>query len=250
MTVTAATRWLQVSEHWPVTANKSARPDHQPPDGHPAFWSSSADRVCIRGLGQPLGPHMWGQDSNPCPGDPKTCVLNHSCTRVLSHFSPVQLSATPWTAARQAPLSMGFSRQEDRSGLPCPPPGDSPDLGIEPGPEAACSLYTARDASPTELRTTYTLVGCGLLSTSASKHRSPSSPQTQMTNAPRAGPETPFLRHGWTLHLPTWPPLPGLPCSWGSAPAEPPMWGHMRSCSRFERRGSWRRKQGLHPRAC
>ena len=35
------------------------------------------------------------------------------------------------TVASQAPLSMGFSRQEYRSGLPCPPPGDLPDLGIE-----------------------------------------------------------------------------------------------------------------------
>ena len=38
---------------------------------------------------------------------------------------------TPWTAARQAPLSMGFSRQEYWSGLPCPPPGDLPDSGTE-----------------------------------------------------------------------------------------------------------------------
>ena len=36
-----------------------------------------------------------------------------------------------WTVARQIPLSMGFSRQEYCSGLPCPPPGDLPDLGIE-----------------------------------------------------------------------------------------------------------------------
>ena len=40
--------------------------------------------------------------------------------------------ATAWTVARQAPLSMGFSRQESWSGLPCPPPGDLPDPGIEP----------------------------------------------------------------------------------------------------------------------
>ena len=37
-----------------------------------------------------------------------------------------------WTVARQAPLSMGFSRQEYWSGLPCPHPGDLPNLGIEP----------------------------------------------------------------------------------------------------------------------
>ena len=38
---------------------------------------------------------------------------------------------TPWTIAHQAPLSMGFSRQEHWSGLPFPSPGDLPDPGIE-----------------------------------------------------------------------------------------------------------------------
>ena len=52
--------------------------------------------------------------------------------RVLSHFSPVQLFVTPWTVAHQAPLSVGFSKQEYWSGLPCPLPGDFPDTGIKP----------------------------------------------------------------------------------------------------------------------
>ena len=47
-------------------------------------------------------------------------------------FSHVRLFETPRTVASQAPLSMGFSRQEYWSGLPCPPPGDLPDPGIEP----------------------------------------------------------------------------------------------------------------------
>ena len=51
---------------------------------------------------------------------------------MLSHFSRVQLFATPWAAAHQAPLSMGFSRQEYCSGLPYTPPGDLSDPGIEP----------------------------------------------------------------------------------------------------------------------
>ena len=50
---------------------------------------------------------------------------------VLSCFSHVLLFVTPWTVACQAPLFMGFSRQEYWSGLPCPPPGDLPNLGIE-----------------------------------------------------------------------------------------------------------------------
>ena len=41
---------------------------------------------------------------------------------LLSHFSRVRLSATPWTTARQAPRSMGFSKQEYWSGLPFPSP--------------------------------------------------------------------------------------------------------------------------------
>ena len=56
----------------------------------------------------------------------------HRCRKVqlLSH---VQVFAIPWTVAHQAPLSMGFSRQEYWRGLPYPSPGDLPNLGIEPG---------------------------------------------------------------------------------------------------------------------
>ena len=52
-----------------------------------------------------------------------------SCAKSLSR---VRLFATPWTAARQPPLSMGFSRQEYWSGLPRSPPGDLPDSEIKP----------------------------------------------------------------------------------------------------------------------
>ena len=48
-------------------------------------------------------------------------------------LSRVQLFATPWTVAYQAPPSIAFSRQEYWSGLPFPSPGDLPDPGIEPG---------------------------------------------------------------------------------------------------------------------
>ena len=71
----------------------------------------------------------------PRPGiEPSTSALevqslNHWTTRevpelcacVLSHFSCVQLFVIQWTVACQAPLSMGFSRQEYWTGLPCPP---------------------------------------------------------------------------------------------------------------------------------
>ena len=48
-------------------------------------------------------------------------------------LSRVRLFATLWTVAYQAPLSMGFSRQEYWSGLPFPSPGDLPNPGLEPG---------------------------------------------------------------------------------------------------------------------
>ena len=52
---------------------------------------------------------------------------------LLSRFSRVQLCVTPLTVVRQAPLSLGFSRQEYWSRLPCPPPGDLSKLEIKPG---------------------------------------------------------------------------------------------------------------------
>ena len=50
----------------------------------------------------------------------------------VKSLSRVQLFATPWTVAHQAPPSMGFSRQEYWSGVPFPSPGDLPDPRIEP----------------------------------------------------------------------------------------------------------------------
>ena len=50
----------------------------------------------------------------------------------VKSLSHVRLFVTPWTVTYQAPLSMGFSRQEYWSGLPFPSPGDLPDPGIEP----------------------------------------------------------------------------------------------------------------------
>ena len=56
-------------------------------------------------------------------------ILNAVCAQLLSC---VQLFGTPWTVARQAPLSVGSSRQEYWSRLPFPPPGNLPDSGIKP----------------------------------------------------------------------------------------------------------------------
>ena len=52
---------------------------------------------------------------------------------MLSRFIHVRLFVTPWSIAHQAPLSLGFSRQEYWSGLPFSSPGDLPDPGIKSG---------------------------------------------------------------------------------------------------------------------
>ena len=66
------------------------------------------------------------------------CACAHtSSVAVLSH---AQLFATLWTVARQAPLTMVFSRQEYWSGLPFPPPEDLPDPGIKPVSPASLAL--------------------------------------------------------------------------------------------------------------
>ena len=71
-------------------------------------------------------------------------VFNTMHVCMLSHFSYVRLFDTLWAVVHQAPLSMGFSRQEHWSGLPCPSAGDLTDPGIEPkSPE---SLALAGDS--------------------------------------------------------------------------------------------------------
>ena len=76
----------------------------------------------------------------------------HTRVCVLSFFSHVRLFATPWTVAHQAPLSLGFSRQEYWSALLCPPPGNLPVPGIEPmslmSPWQAGSLPLSHSGSP------------------------------------------------------------------------------------------------------
>ena len=78
----------------------------------------------------------------------QTFIRHQLC--MLSLFSRVWLFVTRWTVACQAPLSMGSSRQEYRSGLSCPPPGDLTDPGIKPMSPAlqAASLLLIYWGSP------------------------------------------------------------------------------------------------------
>ena len=102
----------------------------------------------IPGMGEPgglpsMGSHRVGHDWSDLAaaavgshtGSHFTFIIIHCASMhvCLSRFSVqnVQLFATLWTVALQAPLSMEYSRQEYWSGLPCPPPGDLPNPGME-----------------------------------------------------------------------------------------------------------------------
>ena len=87
------------------------------------FNDSSAVMDFIEYLKKVMAPHPTAH-----PGE--ACTYTSEC--VLSWFSHIWLFATSWTVACQASLSMGFSRQDNRIGLPCPPLGGLPEPGIEP----------------------------------------------------------------------------------------------------------------------
>ena len=77
-------------------------------------------------------------------GSPIECFMLIMHVYVCEWLSCAWIFAIPWTAACQAPLSMGFSRQGYWNGLPCPPPGDHPDPRIEPRPpalQADCTIW-------------------------------------------------------------------------------------------------------------
>ena len=76
--------------------------------------------------GSVVSPFISIQESVFPDGSRPLACMHAKSLRLLSDC------ATPWTVAHQAPLSMGFSRQEYWSGLSCPPPGDFPDPGIKP----------------------------------------------------------------------------------------------------------------------
>ena len=80
----------------------------------------------------------------------RVCVC--VCVHVLSR-SVVSDSATVWTIALQAPLSMGLFRQEYWSELPFPPPGDLPNSGIEPMSPVSSALQA--DCLPAEPSVVY-----------------------------------------------------------------------------------------------
>ena len=83
-------------------------------------------------------------------------------------FSCVQLFVTPWTVACQAPLSLGFSRQEYWSGLPFPSPGDLPNPRIEPRSPASEADALTSESSLSHIKRPLLWLSCFLFTISRS----------------------------------------------------------------------------------
>jgi len=83
------------------------------------FYCSIVDSQCCKTVSIFKPPRWFWEKPRLRSSD---MYPNTVCSCVLSHYSHVQLSVTPWTMAYQAPPSMGFSRQEYWSGLPFPSP--------------------------------------------------------------------------------------------------------------------------------
>ena len=116
-----------------VPAGPSARSIILHLHGPAGSWALKFQLKCHRGALPTHLSHAGATAVTPLPGL-LHCTCHHSekkivymCVCVLNSFSHVRLFATLWTVAHQAPLSMGFSRQEQWSGLPFPSPGDLPD---------------------------------------------------------------------------------------------------------------------------
>ena len=98
------------------------------------FKFVSSDRSSLPPASSPVSGSLALEDPSPGPMGLKASTLTtmyYPCVSSSSSLSHVRLFETPWTAARQVPLSIGFSRQESWSGLPSPSPGDLPDVGLE-----------------------------------------------------------------------------------------------------------------------
>ena len=126
-----------------IQACRACPPEHragQEPPRAPR-WARAPHAGHCRGVCARACEHVW-----PCAPPPSAWPTFYTKIQYVASYcvfwrkwkslSRVRLFVAPRTVALQAPPSMGYSRQEHWSGLPCPPPGDLPNPGIEPGSPA------------------------------------------------------------------------------------------------------------------
>ena len=115
---------VRVSRGWPSSFLSHCRSRDSSSAVHFLGFKSFHTDYCLLLWGD----GNWHRSQNFPPLD----LVSTVCVCVLNHFSRVQLFVRLWTIDHQAPLSLGLSRQEYRSGFPCPPPGYLPNPGIKP----------------------------------------------------------------------------------------------------------------------
>ena len=113
---------VHVSRGWPSSFQSHRRNRDSSSAVHFLGFKSFRTDCCLLLWGD----GNWHRSRNFPPPD----LVSTVC--VLDHFSRVQLFVRLWTIDHKAPLSLGLSRQEYRSGVPCPPPGYLPNPGIKP----------------------------------------------------------------------------------------------------------------------
>ena len=142
------TRW---PKYWSFSFSISPSNEYS---GLISFSIDWLNLLAVQGMLKSLLQHHSSKASVPQHSAYFMIQLSHPYMTPGSHFSLVQLFATLWSVAHQAPLPMGFSRQEYCSGLPCLPLGDLPEPGIEPRSPAlqAYSLLLTHRGSPDHLQ--------------------------------------------------------------------------------------------------
>ena len=139
---------------------------------NPEPASGRAASVCFSSPLLPAGPQPAPASEHSqrvCPISTRPHTTKESASGSLAVVSD---SATPWTVAHQAPLSMELSRREYWSGLPFPYPGDLSDSGVEPRSPTlqADSLPLSYQGSPTSPRDPLNDKGCVRMGTGSRTH--------------------------------------------------------------------------------
>ena len=121
-------------------------------DFNPNWWHEKAEDREVREIAQSYRPskEKWPTNFSILHSEPtlyffskiamRACMLSHFAAAAAKSLQSCPILCDHMWVARQAPLSMGFYRQEYWNGLPCPPPWDLPDLAIEPRPPAPPAL--------------------------------------------------------------------------------------------------------------
>ena len=134
---------VRLLQHW-IVAHQAPAPMGFPRQEHWSEYSFSSPGALPDPGIEPRSPALQADSLLSATSEAPSPICKYICMYVCVACLPaklLQLCLTvynPIDCSHQAPLSIGFSRQEYWSGLPCPPPGDLPNTGIEPKSHISC----------------------------------------------------------------------------------------------------------------